>query len=243
MRIRSLLSALIILIMLTPFGFAQLPASNDGQSRASARYYLAFLRRGAKWTPESTPETERIQKGHMAHIGEMAKGGHLVGAGPFGDNGELRGIFIFQVGSLEQAKALAEADPAVKAGRLAIDVHTWMGPRGIGAKYAEEKKMNPQSKDEMVIYQMALLSRNAGAGAESRGVDKQRATYIEELIRAGKLIASGPFEGDGKMSEVLFFQNVSSEEARALIENHPAVKAGRLAFEIHPWWAAKGTLP
>ena len=101
----------------------------------------------------------------MAHIGEMAKGGHLVAAGPFGDNGELRGIFIFQVESIEQAKALAEADPAVKAGRLAIDVHTWMGPRGIGAKYAEEKKKNPQSKDEMVIYQMALLSRGAGAGA------------------------------------------------------------------------------
>jgi uncharacterized protein YciI len=155
MRIRPMLSPILSLTLLVTLGHSALArpqAGDDNQGAGSARYYLAFLRRGAKWTPESTPETERIQKEHMAHIGEMAKGGHLVGAGPFSDGGELRGIFIFQVDSLERARALTEADPAVKAGRLSMEIHPWMGPKGIGSIYAEEKKKNPQAKDEMVTY-------------------------------------------------------------------------------------------
>lgn len=93
--------------------------------------YLAFLTRGPKWTPEKTPQTEEIQKAHMANINRLAETKKLVVAGPFGDNGTLRGIFVFKVGSLEEAKALAETDPAVQAGRLALEIHPWLVPEGI----------------------------------------------------------------------------------------------------------------
>jgi uncharacterized protein YciI len=96
-----------------------------------ATAYLAFLTRGPKWTPERTPQTEEIQKAHMANINRLAETRKLVIAGPFGDNGQLRGIFVFKVASLEEAKELAATDPAVKAGRLALDVHTWLVPEGI----------------------------------------------------------------------------------------------------------------
>jgi uncharacterized protein YciI len=93
-------------------------------------YYFAFLRRGPKWTPERTPETEKLQADHMANINAMAATGKLVLAGPFENAGEYAGVFIFKVGSLDEAKAMAEADPTVKAGRLIIDVHPWMVPQG-----------------------------------------------------------------------------------------------------------------
>ena len=93
--------------------------------------YLAFLVRGDKWTPEKTPETEAIQKAHLENINRLAKMKKLVVAGPFGDNGTLRGIFVFRVNSLEEARQLAETDPAVKAGRLALIFHPWMVPEGI----------------------------------------------------------------------------------------------------------------
>jgi uncharacterized protein YciI len=93
--------------------------------------FLAFLTRGEKWTPEKTPATEDIQKGHMANINRLAEMKKLIAAGPFGDNGRLRGIFVFRVSSLEEAKLLTASDPAIQAGRLAMDIHPWMVPEGV----------------------------------------------------------------------------------------------------------------
>jgi len=93
--------------------------------------YLAFLTRGAKWTPEKTPATEELQKAHIANIVRLADLKKLVVAGPFGDGGTLRGIFVFKVASLEEARALSETDPAVKAGRLALELHPWLVPEGV----------------------------------------------------------------------------------------------------------------
>lgn len=93
--------------------------------------YLAFLVRGEKWTPDKTPETEAIQKAHLANINRLAEMKKLVVAGPFGDDGTLRGIFVFRVGSIDEARELAATDPAVKAGRLALQIHPWLVPEGI----------------------------------------------------------------------------------------------------------------
>ena len=103
------------------------PESTDQMMTA----YLAFLVRGDKWTPEKTPQTAEIQKGHMANILRLAEMKKLVVAGPFGDDGRLRGIFVFRVDSLEEARALTLTDPAVKAGRLAMELHPWVVPVGI----------------------------------------------------------------------------------------------------------------
>jgi uncharacterized protein YciI len=92
--------------------------------------YLGFLTRGAKWTPEKTAATEELQKAHLANILKLAEMKKLVVAGPFGDNGQLRGIFVFKVSSLEEAKVLAATDPAVQAGRLTVDLHPWLVPEG-----------------------------------------------------------------------------------------------------------------
>ena len=93
--------------------------------------YLAFLTRGEKWTPEKTPATEAIQKAHLENIQKLADMKKLVVAGPFGDNGVLRGIFVFKVASLDEARSLAATDPAVQAGRLALQIHPWLVPEGI----------------------------------------------------------------------------------------------------------------
>ncbi|HSS20725.1 MAG TPA: YciI family protein [Pyrinomonadaceae bacterium] len=93
--------------------------------------YIGFLTRGAKWTPEKTPATEELQKAHLANIFRLAETKKLVVAGPFGDDGTLRGIFVFKVASIDEARQLAETDPAVQAGRLAIEMHPWMVPEGV----------------------------------------------------------------------------------------------------------------
>jgi uncharacterized protein YciI len=93
--------------------------------------YLAFLRRGPKWTAEKTAETEELQKAHLANIVRLNELRKLVVAGPFGDDGTLRGMFVFRVDSLAEAETLAATDPAVKAGRLTLDLHPWVIPEDI----------------------------------------------------------------------------------------------------------------
>jgi len=93
-------------------------------------YQLAFLRHGPQWTPEQTPATSALQERHMAHIREMAATGKLIAAGPFVDDGELAGIFVFDA-TADEAKALGEADPTVQAGRLVLEWHGWMAAEGV----------------------------------------------------------------------------------------------------------------
>lgn len=73
---------------------------------------------------------DSIQKGHMENISRMAAAGKLNVAGPFLDDGELRGIFIFDCGSEEEVRQLVDNDPAVKSGRLVYEIHPWMTQKG-----------------------------------------------------------------------------------------------------------------
>jgi len=94
-------------------------------------YQVAFLKRGPAWTPGDSPEHQKLQEAHMAHIRRMAETGKLLVAGPFTDDGDLRGMFVFRASSLEEAKALAEQDPTVQAGRLILEWHPWFAAKNI----------------------------------------------------------------------------------------------------------------
>src|SRR5262249_47255229 len=93
---------------------SQPKAENKPPQFDNEQYQFGLLTRGPKWTAENTPEIQKIQEGHMANIAKMAQAGKLFAAGPMLDNGDLRGIFVFNTESAEEAKAWAETDPAVK---------------------------------------------------------------------------------------------------------------------------------
>jgi len=95
--------------------------------------YFAFLKRGPnrKEGDDKNPEIQELQKAHIANIQRLAAMKKLLVAGPFGDNGALRGIFVFRVGSLEEAQSLCATDPMVKAGRLIVELHPWQIPEGV----------------------------------------------------------------------------------------------------------------
>jgi uncharacterized protein YciI len=96
----------------------------------SVTYYLGFLKRGAQWSPEETPERARIQEAHLKNIGRLHEMGKLVAVGPFIEDNDLRGIFVFKTASVEEANQLTNTDPAVQAGRLRIELHEWKLPPG-----------------------------------------------------------------------------------------------------------------
>lgn len=96
------------------------------------KYYLVLLRRGPSWTPAQTPETENIQKEHLAHLWHMGELGKLVIAGPFDEQDDegYRGMCLYKTETREEARKLAEEDPAVKSGRLKVEVMAWYTQKG-----------------------------------------------------------------------------------------------------------------
>jgi uncharacterized protein len=81
--------------------------------------------------PDFTPaEEDALQDAHMAHLADLHAAGHLLAAGPLLDRtSPFRGLSILNVGT-EEALALKEADPAVKAGKYRIIALPWMVPGG-----------------------------------------------------------------------------------------------------------------
>ena len=88
------------------------------------QYFFVMLTKGSNRSQDSTTAAN-LQKGHMDNMGKMAKEGKLLVAGPFGDDGEWRGIFILDCATKEEAEALVKADPAVQAGRLGYEIRPW----------------------------------------------------------------------------------------------------------------------
>ena len=93
-------------------------------------YVMAFLKKGPT-RPTDTAEGSRLMRAHLDNIGRLVNEGKLCVAGPFSDDGEMRGIYIFCVNSVEEARALTESDPAIKAGSLIMELHPWYGPAGL----------------------------------------------------------------------------------------------------------------
>ncbi|PTM11766.1 MAG: hypothetical protein DA407_00930, partial [Bacteroidetes bacterium] len=93
------------------------------------QYFIAFLKSGPNRS-QSEEEANKLQSAHLAHLGKMYEIGYADISGPFEDNGDIRGITIYNVPTLKMADSLANADPMVKAGRLVIEMHPWWAAKG-----------------------------------------------------------------------------------------------------------------
>ncbi len=94
--------------------------------RGMRPYVMALLKSGPNRGQDSATAANLL-KAHLANIQRMANEGKLVLAGPFLDDTGLQGIYIFNVRTVEEAKALTDSDPAIKAGRLVMELHPWYG--------------------------------------------------------------------------------------------------------------------
>ena len=112
--------------------FACLVAAQDRKPQFEMTHYVVgFFHKGPNWTAEQTDETRRMQEAHLANFRKLAEAGKLIVAGPFGDNGDLRGMLIFKLESVDEARKLMAADPTLKAGRLTLDLHPWFAAAGL----------------------------------------------------------------------------------------------------------------
>ena len=98
----------------------------DGEMK---QYFLVLLKRGPIRNHDSTTSA-KIQEAHLANITRLYNEGKIDIAGPFGHDGDLRGIFIFNCETYDEVLALCTTDPAIKAGRLVAEIYPWWSAKG-----------------------------------------------------------------------------------------------------------------
>jgi uncharacterized protein len=81
--------------------------------------------------PAMTAEEEaELQDRHLDYLATMHEAGKLVAVGPALDpDHHIRGVAIYPL-DVDAARAIAEADPAVRAGRFDVVAFGWMVPTG-----------------------------------------------------------------------------------------------------------------
>lgn len=229
-RRRSLLSVLPLL--LASFAIAQSEPN-------APQYFFVLLKRPSNAPQLSKEAAEKLQEEHMANIRKLHSEHKLVVAGPFMDDTSLRGIFVFKAESLAQAQAWAATDPAVKAGRLAAEVH---GPWDIDRSAIRE----PETTQGMDQYTLVLLKNGANwnpGAPEFMDVIKKHHAYVKEITAKGKIAVAGPFplSDAGELRGITIYR-AGTEETAKLMQDDPIIQSGQLKPEMHPWITGKGVL-
>jgi len=122
---------LSLIVLLTCLWLSQevLAQENEEPKYEMKTYQMVFLYKGSNRNQDSL-EVEKIQAEHLANIKRLADEEKLIVAGPFLDDKDLRGIFIFDAETEEEVRDLVETDLAIKTGRLRYEIHPWMTVKG-----------------------------------------------------------------------------------------------------------------
>ena len=106
------------------------PSETDMADRRklAQRYTLVFLRKGPA-SQDDESRNKRLQLEHLQHLTKLQLLGKLVLNGPTLIEHEILGVSLYAAES-EEARALAEADPKVKAGYLTVEVIPWIAVPG-----------------------------------------------------------------------------------------------------------------
>jgi uncharacterized protein YciI len=217
--------------------FLQAKRGALGSGPAGSQFFLCTAKASGQCATNYKEDGEKLQEAHMANIRKLHDEHKLVIAGPFMDDGALRGILVMKADSLDQAKEWANSDPAIKAGRLLAEVHgPWMiRPQGIH---------ETDTPNTMEKYSLLLVHQGAKWDPKSpvpQDVIKQHLSYLMGLMQQGQLALAGPFHDNGELKGI-FIYSVPMDEAMKLEAEDPMVINGFFKIEGHPWATAKGVL-
>jgi uncharacterized protein len=110
---------------------------------------------------------------------------------------------------------------------------------------SEEASYRPAIRGMTVVYIEMLLKGPAWVGESTPETQQLQVAHLannRRLVELGKLVLVGPCLDGGHLRGVSVYRVDSPAEAQALAESDPAVQAGHLAYEIHPWMVPAGIL-
>ncbi|QTN39221.1 hypothetical protein HZ996_08735 [Cryomorphaceae bacterium] len=130
----KLLTTLLLFMFCAYGAMAQQPPREfeleEGDTTYIMKSYVLCLLKAGPNRDHDSATAATLQEGHLAHFNRLAEEGKIAMVGPMGDDTDLRGIIIFDVGTVEEARELESMDPMIQAGRLVMELHPWWTAKG-----------------------------------------------------------------------------------------------------------------
>lgn len=119
---------------------AALAAKLGADDRGMKMYVMCFLKTGTLKVDDAKKRSE-LMAGHFGMINRLAEEGKLIVAGPFSEGGEFRGIYLFDVKTVEEARKLTETDPSIQQGYFKVEFIKWYGSAALMEVNSIHKKI------------------------------------------------------------------------------------------------------
>lgn len=195
-------------------------------------YSLLIFERGSgreKFQPE---ELTKMQESHIANLTRLYKEKKSPCAGPFGDNGDWRGIVILDL-PLEKVPSEFENDPFVKNGLLKISVHPWILHKDSFAWPSEDLGMD----------EFTFVTLKKGPTWSKEQGDKLMADHLKNnmrLLLENKVGLVGPITEDSNWRGTYIFYGNELEQIKKELNADPMIQKKHLQAELKPLWLGKG---
>ncbi len=194
---------------------------------------LVVLRAPTPPKPLDAARSQQLMAAHMANINRLVKEETMLFAGPLVQSKQTmdeRGIFMLDVPTLEQARAVVATDPAVAAGVFDAHLSTFVTPDPLrrvlelerAARQAQRARGEP-AKIEMRVWTMA----NAKAGAAT--------TAAVAKLRDRDAVAFAGTASNGPDAGVWIVLDAADPTAA---QTHLDAVGGDVEWLLRPWYGS-----
>jgi len=122
----------------------ELATSAGADDYGMRSYVLVILKTGPTPVPAG-PERDAMFRGHFANMKRLADEEQLVLAGPLDGVDGWRGLFVFDVAEIAEAKALVATDPVIQNGEMVAEYHTYYGSAALRFVHETHQKLAKKS--------------------------------------------------------------------------------------------------
>ena len=217
------------------------PSNAQPTEHKLIQFQMAILKKGPAWESTKVEERNATLQKHLANVIALLDSGKAIIAGPFKDETDLAGIFIFRAASADEARAWVDTDPAVKAGLMIAEIHPWW------SEDVYKKAATSPLTMETVYFGFLKKGPNRkerdDKNPEVQELQKAHLANINRLAETKKLVMAGPFGDDGDYRGIFVFRVGSLKEAQDLTATDPMIKIDRLRVDLHPWHVPVGVIP
>ena len=131
-------------------------AKVEAEMASPTTYVVGIVTRGENWEQDSLKALE-LQESHVKFLEFLRKQEKLIASGPLTTNMDARGLYIFNVSTIEEATAIMSRDKAIEEGWIRMDFHIWSSRDYSGIKSSSSESKEASSKLDLDINWRAVI--------------------------------------------------------------------------------------